>query len=369
MGNTSLESSSKISSQASTERSPLFSRPMVILKSDVVEVEVNFVKGENAAIECDYNCNFDLDRPITIATPKQINSRSSDQKEFLTTSSTSVDEAACGDNDKIVQRIANEVTDSLHFISPIQPNPPHEDGQVTTPVSSIPHSQPDLSGVPSCQPVPSPSTCPPSGPGKEMKPAQSYRQPAPSTTRPSLRPAPRMLRPARPGLHRKPAGPIVGGLYRQAGPRPRAPLPLPAGPRLPNVRSITPIKRRSLSTPQYSSQFLPPVVELDASPPRTDQASPHPQTSSVLSKLSSLGVSVAREKVSTAKHGWVLPPGISVTKTISSREEGPSLSLPNLAKALFQLGEGEGRKRLVQFNLTEEQIRALDALGVKEEGS
>ena len=137
---------------------------------------------------------------------------------------------------------------------------------------------------------------------------------------------------------------------------------------MPNVRSITPLKRRSLSTPQYSSQFLPPVVELDASPPRTDQASPHPQTSSVLSKLSSLGVSVAREKVSTTKHGWVLPPGISVTKTTSSREEGPSLSLPSLAKALIQLGDVEGRKRVVQFNLTDEQVRALNVLGVREGG-
>jgi len=88
----------------------------------------------------------------------------------------------------------------------------------------------------------------------------------------------------------------------------------------------------------------------------------------VVDKLSSLGVSVAREKVPPTKQGWVLPPGLSVTKTSSCMEEGPSLSLPSLATALLQLGEVGGRKRLVQFKLTEVQVTALDALGVREAG-
>merc|ERR1719186_2576946 len=165
----------------------------------------------------------------------------------------------------------------------------------------------------------------------------------------------------RPGLSRNP---VAGGPYRPGSFRPRAPLTA-AGLRLSNIRSITPVKHRSLSSSQYSSQH--PVVEIDVSPPRSYQASqPSPPSSSVVDKLSSLGVSVAREKVPSTKHGWVLPPGLSVTKTSSSTEEGPSLSLPSLATALIQLGEVGGRKRLVQFKLTEVQVRALDALGVRE---
>ena len=175
-----------------------------------------------------------------------------------------------------------------------------------------------------------------------------------------------MLRQLRPGQPRNSVPMGLGDPYRPGCPRPRAVVPFSAaGPRQPNVGSLN--KHRSLSAPQFSSQFLPPVVELDDSPPRSVQTCPISAPSSVVSKLSSLGVSVAREKVATTKHGWVLPPGISVTKTTSSREEGPSLSLPSLATALHQLGEGGGMKRLIQFRLTEEQVRALNALGVKEE--
>ena len=82
-----------------------------------------------------------------------------------------------------------------------------------------------------------------------------------------------------------------------------------------------------------------------------------------------MGVSVARQNVPPAKHGWVLPPGISVTKSTSNPLSDFTLSLPSLAQALIQLGEVDGRKKIVQFHLTEGQIRALNVLGIKEDGS
>ena len=79
-----------------------------------------------------------------------------------------------------------------------------------------------------------------------------------------------------------------------------------------------------------------------------------------------LEASVAREKVLSARRCLIFPPGISVSKITSSTVEVPTLSLPILAKALIQLGEVDGRKSLVQFQLTQGQVRALDTLGVKE---
>ena len=134
--------------------------------------------------------------------------------------------------------------------------------------------------------------------------------------------------------------------------RPRFPS---VGPRPRIVRPFAPIKQRSLSTPQYN----PPVVELDDSPP--------PHTDSVVTRLTSMGLSVATvEKVPPTKHGWVLPPGLSVTRA-PNEDQGPSSSIPSLAKALIQLGEEDGRTRLVQYQLTESQVRGLHTLGLREE--
>merc|ERR1719508_54078 len=294
-----------------------------------------------------------------------------------------MEESQAGDScDKIVQRMAGAVARSLQFLppassssSPLQPC----ESQVTTSVPfHPPPSQQVLPEVTTSQldqtedtPAPPQSQTPISqvpAAGRGRRPTQPHRrglvrQPVPST-RPNLRPAaPRMQRPPRPRL---PRNPVAGGPYRPGSFRPRAPL-TSAGLRLSNIRSIVPVKHQSLSSSQYSSQH--PVVEIDVSPPRSYQASqPSPPPSSVVDKLTSLGVSVAKEKVAPIKHAWFPPPGLSITKTPSSMEEGPSLSLPSLSTALLQLGEVSGRKRLVQYKLTEDQVRALDALGVREEG-
>jgi hypothetical protein len=84
----------------------------------------------------------------------------------------------------------------------------------------------------------------------------------------------------------------------------------------------------------------------------------------VVDKLSSLGVSLAA--VATTKHVGVFPPGMSITRIPPSREEGPTLSLPGLANALLSLAQAEGRRRMVQYDLTEGQVKALSDLGVKE---
>jgi len=121
--------------------------------------------------------------------------------------------------------------------------------------------------------------------------------------------------------------------------------------------AANPVKYPSLATPQYYNQHLTPVVKLDNSPP-------HP--TSPPSMPAPLEASVAREKVLSARRCLIFPPGISVSKITSSTVEVPTLSLPILAKALIQLGEVDGRKSLVQFQLTQGQVRALDTLGVKE---
>jgi len=392
---TSLNSASKVimcgeSSVASlptdlsTASIPISSSPIVILKFVGDDLQTQNTQGtdvDNKSKATDYNCNLNDEKPVTIATPEQINSRSFDKEEFMTPNSTPTEERQEGDScDKIVSRMASAVARSLQFLpltssSSVLPC----ETQVTTSVPSLPPpgqqvlsevttSQPDLNEDISATPMSQTPISKVPAAGRGRKPAQPHRhgllrQPVPST-RHNLRPAaPRMLRPPRPRLPRNP--PVAGGPYGPRSFRPRVPL-TSAGLRLSNIRSITPVKHRSLSSSQYSRQH--PVVEIDVSPPRSYQASqPSPPSSSVVDKLSSLGVLVGREKVPPTKHGWVLPPSLSVTKTSSSTEEGPS-SLLSLATALLQLGEVSGRKRLVQYKLTEGQVRALDALGVREEG-
>eukprot|EP00092_Neocalanus_flemingeri_P028075 GFUD01030482.1.p1 GENE.GFUD01030482.1~~GFUD01030482.1.p1 ORF type:complete len:698 (+),score=201.77 GFUD01030482.1:315-2096(+) len=185
----------------------------------------------------------------------------------------------------------------------------------------------------------------------------------PGMTRQPARPLPRAgtsgreMIPPRTGLPRNPAA----FPNKLGGPGPRVPLPA-AGP---SDCSVYPECFRSPL--DFPSQFSSSIVELDGSLTRSNPAHPTSPSGSVLNRLTSLGAPVAREKGPSTKHGWIAPPGLNVIQTTSSREEGPSLTLPCLAKALLQLGERSGRKRFVQFKLTEDQVRALDALGVKEE--
>jgi len=168
-----------------------------------------------------------------------------------------------------------------------------------------------------------------------------------------VRPAqPRMPRPPRPGMGRgsaRPTGPMPAGA--------RGPLGFP-GTRLSNPRSLVPM-RRSASHPQ--PQYFP-VTSHPARYPHQEQT-PYPCQSP---NLSNLDVSIIREIAPTSRHGWVPPPGLTMVRVPVSATES-TLTISTMATALHKLGQVEGRKRSVQYSLTEEQIRALSTLGVGQE--
>jgi len=326
-------------------------------------IEVMFKKEETSNQEEGFTNNLGVARPVTIATPDQINSRGFDQEEVTPSScSTPIEE-------NIVQKLVEQVAQFEPSVNPkLKTSEELNMKTLPKPCFSSQHSDPTTSLAP--QPgqfqVANANHNLPSGRGRGFRPAAPFRpgqarHPTPGT-RPPVRPSgPRMLRPIRPSLPAKYAAYRPG----QAVTRPGL---ITGGPRMPNVRTSNPIKHRSLSTPQYSSQYNPPVIELDASPPSSADLVSHTPDNSVIDRLTSMGLSVAMEKVPTANHGWVLPPGLSVTRTPSSTLEGNQcLSLPILAKALLKLGEVNGSKRLVQFKLTESQVSALQALGVRED--
>jgi len=327
-------------------------------------IEVMLKKEETSINEEGYANNLGVERPFIIATPDQINSRGFDQEEVMTPSSCSTPI-----EENIVQKLVEQVLQVQNPVNSILKTS-EELNMKTLPKPCFSSQQADSTTTLAQQPGQSQVANPnmPVGRGRGLRPAPTFRpgqarQRAPGPgTRPPVRPSgPRMLRPVRPSLPPKYAA------YRHGQAIPRPGL-ITGGHRLPNIRSSNPIKRRSLSTSQYSSQYNPPVIELDVSPPRSADLVAQPPANSVVNKLTSMGLSVAMEKVPTTKHGWVLPPGLSVTRTPSSTgEEDPSTSLPILAKALLQLGEVHGSKRRVQFKLTESQVSALQALGVSED--
>jgi len=51
----------------------------------------------------------------------------------------------------------------------------------------------------------------------------------------------------------------------------------------------------------------------------------------------------------------------------TATEQETQLSLSNLATAMYQLGQAEGTRRVVQFSLTDRQVMALNTLGFKPE--
>jgi len=173
------------------------------------------------------------------------------------------------------------------------------------------------------------------------------------TPRPVRPGQPRMLRPPKPGRGR--SRPRTPG---QAWPRPgngaRRSLAFP-GLRLSNPRSMAPLMRNTI---HYSPVITPPQAEQSLSP-----------SHSAITKLTSLGVSIVRERAPPTRHDWVLPPGITVSRTppLSVTGQGPVMSISTLATSLHQLGQVEGKRRLVQYRLTEDQIRALSTLGVGQE--
>jgi len=94
----------------------------------------------------------------------------------------------------------------------------------------------------------------------------------------------------------------------------------------------------------------PPLIQLDTSPPRADD---------VAARLTSLGCSIVSSMPGMVRP---LPPNISTTRTPSSNKRVTPLTC--LARALEKMGETEGSRRLVKFELTESQIQGLQALGI-----
>jgi len=189
---------------------------------------------------------------------------------------------------------------------------------------------------------------------KMSQPAQLSLAGTPRQARPGQ---PRMLRPPKPGRGRSRARP-AGQAWPRPGAGARRSLAFP-GPRLSNPRSLAPMMRNA-SHPE--SQYFPVIT-----PPPPQFLSP---SHSAISKLTSLGVSIARERAPPpTRQGWALPPGISMSRTspLSQAGQGPVMSISTLATSLLQLGQVEGKRRLVQYRLTDDQIRALNILGVGHE--
>jgi len=193
--------------------------------------------------------------------------------------------------------------------------------------------------------------------------AKQLSQAVPPMPGPRCSPGQILVRPAQPRMPRRPPGPGMGrGSARPTCPRPaggRGPMVFP-GPRLSNPRSLVPM-RRSSSHPQ--SQYFP-VTSHPASYSHQEQTlTPSPCNSP---NLSNLDVSIIREIAPPTRHGWVPPPGLSMVRVAATATEF-TLAISTLATALHQLGQVEGRRRSVQYRLTEEQIRALSTLGVGQE--
>jgi len=333
----------------------------------------------------DINCNLTIDRPrpVSISTPEQVMNRSSpslDQEIFSTPVEVKKEMHAekkqqlpgCLVGSAKSHVGSPEVKVSITHVNTIPPLNIQSLPEVTISHSASHHPP----RVPSSQATPSGPLSSQAKVSRPVNPAQGLARKSPALSpRPIFRPgASMMMRPVRP---------VPFGAPNPIGPRPRPPPYHVTGPRLASVRSLAPVRHASARFQFLSSQSNPPVVELDTSPERTVSQSPlfppsseqrcssNPPSISIVDKLSYIGVSVAQKQAPPAlhsnnnQHGFKLPPGISVTRSTPSRE-GPSLTLPKLATALLRLGNTGGRRRLVQFALTEEQVTAFSDLGVEE---
>jgi len=191
--------------------------------------------------------------------------------------------------------------------------------------------------------------------------AKQLSQATLSVPGPGSSPGHKLVRPAQPRMPRPPRPGMGRGRARPTGPRPagsRGGMVFP-GPRLSNPRSLA-LMRRSSSHPQ--SQYFP-VSSRPAYSPQLEQFhSPSPCSSPILSNRD---VSIVREVSPPIRQGWVPPPGLTMERVPATE---PTQTISTLASILHQLGQVEGRRRLVKYKLTEEQIRALHTLGVGQEG-
>merc|ERR1719233_2647706 len=109
---------------------------------------------------------------------------------------------------------------------------------------------------------------------------------------------------------------------------------------------------RALYSPEPQPVAPPLVVELDTeTSPQDDNAVAHIVTTAPL-------------------HNLVLPPSISITRQPQAcKTDIDNISTSNitsLARALVKVGDTEGRKCLVLYELTEAQIQGLRGLGLNE---
>jgi len=287
----------------------------------------------------------DLVRPLTIATPEQIIRRILDQEQHPTPRSSTIEEMhqklvtpstiaikeeqEVENVDRIMRKMSGQVDKSLQFLPQVSHSPSPCEGQVP-PVPST--SQQFVSVVTDTQAVvhaPTPSLA--QGP-RSITTIKHHSQSMPLFSSQTLHPVVELdVTPP-----------------RQACPS-SSPISVDSKQPLDLTISRVTVNDRSKSTPHFSSQSLPPVAELD-------EACPISPPISVVSKESSLGVPEG-EMFLLCKSGLVIPLGITVTKCTSTREESPPLHL---------LGEGGGGKRVVQFELTEEEVKGFGALGFKE---
>jgi len=186
-------------------------------------------------------------------------------------------------------------------------------------------------------------------------PMTTYRPGAPMTTYSSRAPRP-FYSTGVPGLLKPGAlGPLNPGALSPLKTVP--PMPTGFGLKVSNVRTL----------PESAKQATtPPVVDLCESSPPSQQDQTF-ASADILNKFTSQGVTVMSNIHTTnTEQSWAPPPGLSVVRSCSSRKDNLPLTLSKLSSAFHLLGLREGRKRIVRFELTEEQIRGLELLGVRE---
>jgi len=168
---------------------------------------------------------------------------------------------------------------------------------------------------------------------------------APGAPRPAR--LPRMLRPSPPARCRqiRPRIPGYSGLMSQ----PHTPTVSPiSNPRMNHGLLSTNPLQRNLCTPEPHPVAPPLVVELD-----TDSSPQHDHA-----------VAVA-PIITTPIPNIVLPPSISITRQPQAYNSATD-NITSLGRALVKVGDAEGKKCLVLYELTETQIQGLRGLGLNE---
>jgi len=172
---------------------------------------------------------------------------------------------------------------------------------------------------------------------------------APGAPRPAR--LPRMLRPSLPSSRFRQIRPRIPG-YSGTMSQPHTPTVSPVSrPRMNHGLSSTRPLQRGLLTHEPQPVDPPLVIELD-----TDTSPQHDHTVAPIT--------------TTPIPNLVLPPSISITRTPQAyRTDSDNISTTNItsfARALVKLGDTEGKKCLVLYEITESQIEGLRDLGLKE---